>query len=254
MAKKAVTGAKRPKMVVAEALARRILNGDYRPGSLLPPETELLAEFGVSRTCMREALQVLGAKGLVASRPRIGTSVTEPLYWNYLDADVLRWRQKLVSRDVLIPQLFAMRWLIEPEAASLAATNIDQASLAALQGSVLDMARGNGERTAATIEADVAFHRILLAASGNMLMSGFGAVVEEALRTSIWITSDPETSAPFALDMHIGVFEAVRDHNAAVAFRRMMSLLDVTADALGRAGYECSQPAYRAAERTKLPA
>ncbi len=226
-------------MAVAEAIAGRILRGDYPPGGLLPPEAELLAEFGVSRTCMREALQVLGAKGLVVSKTRIGTTVAERLYWNFLDADVLRWRQKSVSRDVLVPQLFAMRRLIEPEAAALAATNIDAKALDSLQKALLDMARGNGDRTAETIEADVAFHRILLAASGNILMSGFGAVVEEALRTSIWISSDPENRVPLALDMHIGVFDAVSDGDAPAAFRRMTMLLDATAEVLERAGFDC---------------
>lgn len=238
-------------MMVAEALAGRILKGDYAPGKLLPPEAELLAEFGVSRTCMREALQVLGAKGLVVSKPRIGTTVAEPLYWNFLDADVLRWRQQSVSRDVLVPQLFAMRRLIEPEAAALAAANIDDKALASLQAALFDMARGNGERTDETIAADVAFHRILLAASGNMLMSGFGAVVEEALRSSIWISSDPDNRVPLALDMHIAVFEAVRDGDGPAAYRRMTMLLDATAEVLARAGFDCSHQPGRHGQRRR---
>ncbi len=254
MESKTLPRGRRPKMMVAEALAGRILKGEYAPGQLLPPEADLLSEFAVSRTCMREALQVLGAKGLVTSKPRIGTTVREPLYWNFLDADVLRWRQQFVSRDVLVPQLFAMRRLIEPEAAALAAANIGEAAMASLQATVLDMARGNGDRTAETIEADVAFHRILLAASGNMLMSGFGAVVEEALRTSIWISSDPENRAPFALDMHIGVFEAVRDGDGPEAYRRMTMLLDATAEVLGRAGFDCSHRPGRHMRRQRAAA
>lgn len=254
MVKTATPRTKRPKMVVAEALAGRILKGAYRPGALLPPEADLLAEFEVSRTCMREALQVLGAKGLVVSKPHIGTTVAEPLYWNYLDADVLRWRQHFVSSDVLIPELFAMRRLIEPEAAALAAENIDAKALAALQAAVFDMARGNGARTIETIEADVSFHRILLSASGNILMSGFGAVVEEALRSSIEISSAPDVRAPFALDMHIAVFEAVRDGNAATAFGRMTALLDATADVLRHAGFECRRRPMREREGSQTPA
>jgi DNA-binding FadR family transcriptional regulator len=134
-----------------------------------------------------------------------------------------------------------MRRLIEPKAASLAARNIDTRSLAALRQAVFDMARNNGARTAQTTEADVAFHRILLAASGNTLMSGFGAVVEEALRASIWITSDPANSAPFALDMHIAVFEAVSAGDSAAAQQRMTALLDTTAEALRRAGFDCGE-------------
>jgi DNA-binding FadR family transcriptional regulator len=233
--------AKRPKMMVAEALAGRILSGRYRPGELIPPEGELLGEFGVSRTCMREALQMLSAKGFMQSKPRIGTTVTDSIYWSHLDADVLRWRQQVVGRQPLLRELFVMRRLIEPKAASLAARNIDTRSLAALRQAVFDMARNNGARTAQTTEADVAFHRILLAASGNTLMSGFGAVVEEALRASIWITSDPANSAPFALDMHIAVFEAVSAGDSAAAQQRMTALLDTTAEALRRAGFDCGE-------------
>lgn len=230
---------KRPKTVVADTLAGRILSGQYRAGELLPPESELLAEFGVSRTCMREALQMLGAKGLVTSRPRIGTTVVESIYWNHLDADMLRWRQGIISREALVRELFAMRRLVEPEAAALAAGHIDAATLARLQEALFDMARGNGERTRQAIEADIAFHRILLAANGNALIAGFGAVIEEALRISIEITSAPENSIPMALDMHIAVFEAVQTGDGPAARNRMTALLDATADALGRAGYDC---------------
>lgn len=100
MQKLSATRPPRPKMKVAQALAERILRGDYKPGKPIPAEGLLLSEFGVSRTCMREALQVLGAKGLVFSRPRLGTVVTTSIHWNFLDADVLRWRQSIVDRKI----------------------------------------------------------------------------------------------------------------------------------------------------------
>jgi DNA-binding FadR family transcriptional regulator len=45
------------------------------PGTTLPDETALSERFGVSRTVVREAIKVLASKGLVESRPKVGTQV-----------------------------------------------------------------------------------------------------------------------------------------------------------------------------------
>src|SRR5688572_13897638 len=111
----------RGKNMVARVLALRILSGDYPPSKPLPHETALLKEFGVSRTCLREALQMLSAKGLVRSRPKLGTFVCEEHQWNFLDADLLRLRQRLMSRPEFLRELFTVRRMVEPETAALAA-------------------------------------------------------------------------------------------------------------------------------------
>ena len=227
----------RGKALVAEALALRILDGAYPPASPLPNEASLLAEFGVSRTCLREALQRLSAKGLVRSRPKLGTFVRESHDWNFLDADLLRLRQRVVSRPLFLRELFAVRRMVEPETAALAARNATPDLLGKMQNAVLEMARGNGARTSETIEADVSFHRLLLAASGNALLSGLGACIEEALRASISITSLPDVGSPFALDKHLAVFEAVSDGDADEARGTMNALLDMTEGVLERARY-----------------
>jgi DNA-binding FadR family transcriptional regulator len=229
--------ASRGKSMVAEALALRILGGEYPPARPLPNEMTLLAEFGVSRTCLREALQMLTAKGLVRSRPKLGTFVREPHDWNFLDADILRLRRRLVSKPAFLRELFAVRRMVEPEAAALSAVNATPAMLSKMHAAVADMARGNGTHSDATTEADVAFHRLLLAASGNTLLSGLGACIEEALRASIDITSHPNVSSPFALDKHVAVFEAVRDHNPEAARNAMMAVLDMTEETLEKAQY-----------------
>jgi DNA-binding FadR family transcriptional regulator len=232
--------ARRGKAAVADALALRILGGDYAPARPLPNEVALLAEFGVSRTCLREALQMLSAKGLVRSRPKLGTFVREPHDWNFLDADILRLRQRVVPKPVFLRELFAVRRMVEPETAALSALNATPAMLAKMQIAVLDMGHGAGAYTDETIEADVAFHRLLLAASGNALLSGLGACIEQALRASISITAHPDVGSPFALDKHRAVFEAVCDGNAGAARNNMIALLDMTEDVLGRAEYGAS--------------
>ena len=85
---------------VVHELGRRIIGGQYAPGSVLPNEDALSAEFNVSRTALREATKMLAAKGLVESRPKVGTRVRPAGDWNTLDADVLAWRLGLGTRPV----------------------------------------------------------------------------------------------------------------------------------------------------------
>lgn len=234
--------AARGKTMVAEALALRILGGDYPPAAPMPNEAALLGEFGVSRTCLREALQMLAAKGLVRSRPRLGTFVRETHDWNFLDADILRLRQRIVPRPVFLRELSTVRRMVEPETAALAARNADPEMVAKLRVAVLGMASGDGTRNAETIEADVSFHRLLLAASGNALLSGLGACIEEALRASIAISSHPALGSAFALDRHQAVYEAVCRQDATAARAHMTMLLDLTGEVLERAGYGDNLP------------
>jgi len=77
---------------VIRELGKRIVVGDLRPGDVLPREENLAESMDVSRTALREALKVLSAKGLIESRPRVGTRVRATHFWNQLDADVLSWR------------------------------------------------------------------------------------------------------------------------------------------------------------------
>src|ERR1051325_109967 len=60
---------------VAQDIGARILNGEFAPGTLLPNEAEWCQRFGVSRTAVREAIKMLMGKGLILSRPRIGSRV-----------------------------------------------------------------------------------------------------------------------------------------------------------------------------------
>src|SRR5687767_10153268 len=54
--------------LAAAALGRRIVAGEWPPGGAIPREADLGATLGVSRSVVREAVRVLGAKGLVRSR------------------------------------------------------------------------------------------------------------------------------------------------------------------------------------------
>ena len=79
---------------------------------------------------LRESLRVLGSKGLIETRQKIGTRVREAEHWNLLDPDVLSWHGAALPTLEFVEQLAEMRELIEPPAAALAAQRRTDAQLA----------------------------------------------------------------------------------------------------------------------------
>jgi GntR family transcriptional regulator, galactonate operon transcriptional repressor len=75
---------------LSENLGRRIVSGELEPGSKIVPE-QIQRSFGVSRAACRESMQVLSAKGLIISKPAVGTRVAPVERWSLLDSDVLSW-------------------------------------------------------------------------------------------------------------------------------------------------------------------
>ena len=70
---------------IVETLGRRIANGFYAVGEVIPKEDQLAASLGVSRTTVRDAIKVLSGKSLVRTARRYGTRVQPVDDWNLLD-------------------------------------------------------------------------------------------------------------------------------------------------------------------------
>ena len=145
---------------MAFELGSAILRGDYAPAQVLPREAELMERFDVSRTVLREALRTLTSKGLVESRPRVGTRVRAREAWNLLDADVLDWYAGVAPPLAFALKLQEMREMVEPFAAGLAASAHEADALVALRDAHDAMvgARNVDE----WVRADLRFHRAML--------------------------------------------------------------------------------------------
>ena len=76
---------------VANVLGSQVVGGILPTGGLLPTEPELCAQFGVSRTVVREAVKLLSSKGLLRTSSGIGTWVPPASEWNFLDPLVFSW-------------------------------------------------------------------------------------------------------------------------------------------------------------------
>ena len=147
-----------PQRVVA-GLKDKILSGDLPPGHKLPSETELIEEFGVSRTVVREAVTRLRAEGLVETFQGRGSfvlAVPEPTSFTVESAAIR------THHDVL--DMIDFRLGIETEAAALAAARLDAAGRTAIQSALEAFVAAAPEDA---VEADFRFHRAVAAASGN---------------------------------------------------------------------------------------
>jgi GntR family transcriptional regulator, galactonate operon transcriptional repressor len=203
---------------VVESLGARIVGGALRPGDTLPNEAELGRALGASRSVVREAVKSLAGKGLVEPRARTGTRVLAPMHWNLLDANVLGWRCAAMPQDRFFRELFEIRRMIEPQAAGHAAERRTEADLVELAAAceAMEAAEAGG------IDADLRFHRGVLAAGHNDLLLQMGSVIAAGLEASYRICP---SSYDVFVPQHRRVFEAIRDRKATAARDRMERLL-----------------------------
>ena len=138
----------------------RIEKGLYPRGLQLPTEKDLIDEFGVSRTVVREAIANLRANGLVATRQGIGAFVQQSTAPSAFRID----QQSLsVIEDVV--KALELRIAIESEAAALAAMRRDAEDLEAMREACAQMEAGLDPTD--TIAADLGFHRAVARATRN---------------------------------------------------------------------------------------
>jgi DNA-binding FadR family transcriptional regulator len=211
---------------VAFELGSAILRGDYAPAQVLPREADLMDTFDVSRTVLREALRTLTSKGLVESRPRVGTRVRAREAWNLLDADVLDWYSRVAPPLAFALKLQQMREMIEPFAAGLAANahNADALAVLTKAHEAMVLARNVDE----WVRADLRFHLAVLAAGRNELLVPLGTLIERTLEGQLRVNAKRADIFNAALPEHTAVFEAIARRDAPSATAAMAGLLRMT--------------------------
>jgi len=160
-------------LAIISQIREAILTGQLNPGDRLPPEKELVSNFGVSKHTLREAMRALEVMGFLEVRKgAAGGAVV-------LEVDLKTARESisdfLYFQNVSVRDLSEVRKVFEPHLARLAAESLtaeDLENLAATQQACLKaMARGDF-----TYKDEIAFHRIVARASGNpvfMLIQDF---------------------------------------------------------------------------------
>jgi GntR family transcriptional regulator, transcriptional repressor for pyruvate dehydrogenase complex len=150
---------------VASEIQRLIVDGQLQAGVRLPSEMELAAQLAVSRTVIREAVHTLMAKGLLETRPGVGTTVREVTR----DQVVEPLGHLLRVHNASLDHLYQVRAILEVEIAALAATQATPDDISELRQIMAGMesASDNPERVAAS---DAEFHRWLAQITRNPLL------------------------------------------------------------------------------------
>ncbi|MGE0119705.1 MAG: FadR/GntR family transcriptional regulator [Dongiaceae bacterium] len=231
----------------AEEIGTRILRGDFAPGMLLPNEAEWCRRLRMSRSAVREAIKMLKAKGLLNSRPKVGTRVEPRERWNLLDRDVLAWYMATPDRDRFLRSVQEMRRIFEPEAAALAAAHRDAAQMAAISAACRDM--GTAATFEARIEADVRFHLAILTAAGNEFLVPFGFLIESALTNVFVYVTRRVGTLRHAQTLHEDIEKAIRRRRPDAARRAVRRLLADTDDVIHRVPKTTAPPQPRGRRR-----
>lgn len=210
---------------IVSTLGQEIVSGVFAPGSTLPGDAELISRFGVSRTVLREAMKTLAAKGLIVSRARIGTRVTDRQAWNLFDADILDWHFSAGIDEEFLVHVSEIRLAFEPSAAALAAERASAGDIAQLRRLASDLGAVHTAESFAL--ADLRFHLAVAEASRNPFMRSVGNLIEAALVGVFKIHSPASSSAVIgeALKSHLAIVEAIARRDAEGARKAMETVI-----------------------------
>ncbi|MEN4450842.1 FadR/GntR family transcriptional regulator [Mycobacterium sp. SM3041] len=198
----------------AQLLLTRIKDGEWALGQRLPGETMLAAQLGVGRSTLREAIRELAGKGVLDSRQGAGVFVTALDVTDDWDT---------VLRSANVASVIEARIAIEAEGAALAATRRTPADLRTIRRTLA--ARGvTGQSVPEHVDADMAFHRAVIAAAHNDVLTQLFDAFLPRLRLAMidMLKIRPIASEPCDHALHQQLADAIvaRDPDAAAAASR----------------------------------
>lgn len=204
---------------VLDQIGRRVATGELAAGEVMTL-ADLEAEYGVSRTVIRETVRVLESIGMVRAKRRVGVTIRPAQDWDTFDGHLIRWNLTGPQRHAQLETLMELRAAVEPTAARLAASRASHAQggeLVRLASELEALGKQSLGASAEYLAADLAFHSLLLGASGNPMFETLARPVRETLRGRAALGLTPATPATAAMNGHLATARAVeaRDPEAA---------------------------------------
>lgn len=198
---------------VVEQIEDAVFSGRLKPGARLPSERDLMTQFGVSRSTVREALRVLQSNGMVQSR------AGDPRGPEVLPASPATLRKsmsRLVRADqVTLTELLQFRMLLEGSAYQLAARLRTADQLSEMDSALTAMRTALAVGYAEFSAADVAFHDAVARATQNSLVvicsNVVRGVVVELITDHLAHAADRRSLMRAYLEHHTEVLQAIRD-------------------------------------------
>jgi GntR family transcriptional regulator, transcriptional repressor for pyruvate dehydrogenase complex len=202
--------------VTADRILARISSGELAIGERLPPERALVAELGVSRTVVREALSSLEALGIIESRTTLGRFVANGSSARSRTL-VAAWMRQHADAIVEIDEI---RSVLE-EHAIVSMNEWDAYDAAGRARALLldhQEAVKRGDAVLAA-EYDADFHRLLVSYTNNVaLRSLVDGLIDNARQAALAVYSLAE-AAQASLEQHRAIIQALAGGDPALAGR-----------------------------------
>ncbi len=202
-------------------------NGELTPGMRLPPERELAARLGVSRTSLRDALRQLELLGHLDARQGDGTYVRVPGG----EAMSQPFRSLVKTWPQNAGDLLEFRMLLEPEVTALAAQRLTPAGEQALLGS---LKRQRASTAQGLTREDALFHGVLAQVAGNTVVLRVLETLRGVLQ-GVRDTSLPAAGTEKTVSDHERIVQAVLARDQSGARQAMRLHLEDVADTYRRA-------------------
>ena len=196
------------------SIRHMILTGELAPGDRLPPEADLAAKLGLSRTSLREAVRALTVLGVIETRQGDGSYITG------LGPELLLGALGLavdLQREDTMPDLVAVRRILEPAATALAATRVTAADLELIRSYIHPST--DREQAPEQVELDWEFHHAIARASGNPLLSVLlDGLAAPTVRMRVWRGMSVPGILERTLEEHRAIADALEAHDADLAY------------------------------------
>jgi GntR family transcriptional repressor for pyruvate dehydrogenase complex len=207
---------------VVSEIQNQIIEGKLAPGTKLPPERELTEQLGVSRTALREAVRMLVTKGLLVTRPGVGSFVKK------VTSDQITGLLSMIlgqAGGVNLDHLSQVRQILEVEIAQVAAREATEEDFARLDLVLRDLSLAK-EDPAEFSRLDAEFHSVLAEASHNPFL----AVLLDSIRELIGNVRQMIQHYPKLVDVvipdHLAIYECIKSRNPDGARQAMQRHLE----------------------------
>lgn len=213
----------RPSLVsmISDDLLTRVVSGEFAPGDTLPGEQDLVARHDVSRMTVREAIKTLEAMGVARIERGRGTFVNPLNRWTSMEA-ILRATSNGENDATAAIQLIELRRMLETGAAELAASRITPDEIDSIRGHLAAMVVAHtADDVAGFVQADLAFHAVILHASDNVFLGVLFDPLSRVLASRRTQTSRVSAIQAHAIEQHGHIVRALETGNAEQARQAM---------------------------------
>ena len=205
---------------VEQRLLQLIKSQHLKPGDTLPSERQLMADYGVGRPAIREAMQALKRMGVIEIRHGERPRVAEPSFDAVAEQLQETMRHLLAHSEPTMNHLKDARAVFEAQMARFAAENCTDADIEALR-LILKQQTAAKKDTTRFVELDGDFHRAIASISGNPIFATLSHAIFSWLSEFRGDLVHKRGREGLTLKEHREILDAIEERDGEAAAKRM---------------------------------